>query len=98
MPPNGRTETLQFLGCLVDEVLDDILVGQPVAAAHGIVEVQIEAVIGFDNAGSTALGSAGMAAHRIDLGNEGHLDIRVVLGEGDSRSQTGTAGTHNHDI
>ena len=59
----------QFLGCLVDEVLDGVLIAQPVAAAHRVVEVQVEAIIGLDDTCGSALGGTGVTAHGIDFRN-----------------------------
>jgi hypothetical protein len=35
------------------------------------LKVQIEAVVGFDDASGAAFGGAGVAAHRVDLRNQG---------------------------
>ena len=59
----------QFLGCLVDEILDGVLIAQPVAAAHRVVEVQVEAIIGLDDTRGSAFGGTGVTAHGIDFRN-----------------------------
>ncbi len=88
----------QFLGRLVDEVFDAILVGEPVATAHGIVEVHVEAVIRLDHAGGSAFRGAGMAAHRVDLGDQRNAKFGGGLGEGDGGSQTGTPCAYDCNI
>ncbi len=71
MPPNGRTATRavwlaapraapvlqlhQLLRRFVDEELDRVLVGQPVAAGDRVVEMLVEAVVRLDHAGRAAL-------------------------------------------
>ena len=55
--------------CL-DEQLHGILVAQPIAAGHGVVEMIIEAVIVLDHAGCAALGRHRMAAHGVDFRDE----------------------------
>ena len=56
--------------CLLDEVLDDILLAEPVAAAHGVVEVIVETVVRALDTRRTTLGRHGVAAHRVDLGDQ----------------------------
>ena len=72
MPPNGRTATepsgsrlhgqpqrsicSSSFGRFGDEVVDRVLVAQPVAAADGIVEVLLEAVVRLDHPSGAALG------------------------------------------
>ncbi len=114
MPPKGRTATepsgsrlqgqpqcsswMQFLGCFLDEVLDGVLVAQPVAAADRVVEVQIKAVVGLDHAGRPAFGCAGVAAHGVDLRDQRDAQLRVGLGEGDRSTQTRASRTDDGHI
>jgi hypothetical protein len=91
-------ELEQLLGCFVDEVFDAVLVGEPVAATHGVVEVQVETVVRLDHAGRAALGGAGVAAHRIDLGDKGDAQRRFGFGEGDGGTQTGATCTYDYHI
>ena len=107
MPPNGRTATEPFgsrlqgqpqcsswmssLGASSTRYCDGILVAQPVAAAHGVVEVMLEAVVGLDDAGRAALGRAGVAAHRVDLGDQRDAQLRVGLRERDGGAQSRAA-------
>ncbi len=85
-------ELEQFLGCLMHEIFDAILVGEPVAAAHRIVEMRVEAVVRLDHAGRAAFRRAGVAAHGIDLGDQRDAKFRIGFREGDCGSQSGAAG------
>jgi UDP-N-acetylmuramoyl-L-alanyl-D-glutamate--2,6-diaminopimelate ligase len=62
------------------EVLDDVLVAQPVAAADGIVEVVVEAVVRADDTGRSAFRGHGVAAHGDDLRDERDTKARVTFG------------------
>jgi hypothetical protein len=55
-----------------DEEVDDVLLAQPVAAGHGVVEVRLQAVVRLRHRGGAALGRDGVAAHRVDLGDQRH--------------------------
>ncbi len=88
----------QFQRRLLDEMFHDILVAEPVAAAHRVVEVHLEGVVGAFDARGAALGGTGVAAHRVDLGNQGDLQFRVGFGNRDRRTQAGPAGPDNDNI
>jgi uncharacterized protein YheU (UPF0270 family) len=97
----GATPVLklqQFLGGFVDEVLDAVLVGKPVAPANGVVEVEVEAVVRLDHPGGATLGGAGVAAHRIDLGDQRNAQIRGRFGESNRGAQACAPCAHDHDI
>jgi hypothetical protein len=88
----------QLLRAVGDEVLDHILLAQPVAAVHGIVEVILEAVGRLLHARRPAFGGDGVAAHRIDLRHQRDLQRRIRLGDGDCRPQACAAAAHDHHI
>ncbi len=88
----------QFERRLLDEVLHHVLVAQPVAAADGVVEVHLQRIVGALDAGRAALGCAGVAAHRVDLGDQRDLQVRVGLGNGDRRPEAGAAGADDDHI
>ena len=93
MPPKARTATRpsgcrlhghpqcsscsSSRGASCDERLDGVLVAQPVAAGDGVVDVLVEGVALGDHAGGTALGRHRVAAHRVDLRDDGHVESRV---------------------
>ena len=81
-----------------DEVLDHVLLAQPVAARHGVVEMMLQAVVRLRDRGRAAFGRHRVAAHRIDLGNERDCERRVRLGHRDGRAQTRAAGTDDRYI
>src|SRR3990167_8743198 len=56
----------QFLGGLMDEILDRILVAEPVATTYGVMKVLFIAIVGLDHSRGTTLRSASMTAHRIN--------------------------------
>jgi len=75
----GAAPVLQlhhFGGATGDEVVDDILLAQPIAAGDGVVEVVLQAVVALHDAGRAALGRHGMAAHRE------HLETRAIFSSG----------------
>ncbi len=88
----------QLLGRFVNEVFDGILIAQPVAATHGIAKVQIKAVVGFDDASGPAFRRAGMAAHRVDLGDQGDAKLRIGLRKCDSGAQPRSSRTDDCDV
>ena len=59
-----------LLGAMGNEIVDDVLVAQPVAAGHGIVEMMFQAVVRLHHAGRSPFRRHGVAAHRIDLGHQ----------------------------
>jgi len=87
-----------FLRASLDEQLDGVLVGKPVGAADGVAEVGVEAVVGFDDRGRSAFGRDGMAAHRIDFGDDADAQPGVLLADGDGRSQAGPAPADDEDV
>ncbi len=114
MPPKGRTLTwpsslrlhgqpqcssLHHLFVRVGyEVFDDILLAQPVAAADGIVEMVVEAVVGPRHAGGPAFRGHGVAAHRVDLGDQRDFQCRIGLGNRDRRPQTRATRANNRYV
>ena len=88
----------QFDRCLLDEVLDDILLAQPVAAAHGVVEMIIEAVIRTLDPSRATLRRHGVAAHRIDLRDQRDLQRRIGFGHRNGCTQTGSPSPHDDYI
>ncbi len=82
----------------LDEQVDRVLVAQPIAATHRVVEVLIVAVIILDRACRAAFSSNGVAAHRVDLGDQRDVERRVELGSGDRRPQAGAAGPDDGDV
>ena len=56
-----------FRGAVVDKVIDDILLAEPVATGDGVVKMVLKAVMILCNGSRTSLGRNGMAAHGIDF-------------------------------
>ena len=81
-----------------DEVLDHILLAEPVAAGHGVVEMVVQAVLGQRHRGRAALRRHRMAAHRIDLRDQRNRERGIRLGGGDRRAQSRAARANNQDI
>jgi hypothetical protein len=88
----------QFLRRLVDEKLDRVLITQPVAAGHGVVEMILETVVVLDDASGATLGGDGVAAHRVDLGDQGDTQVRIRLRNGDGGAQSRTSGPDDNNI
>ena len=83
LPAPGAAPVLeldQLVGRFVGKVFDDILIGNVVAALDGVEGMELDAVAGVpaDDGGGAPLSGHGMAAHRIDLGDEG--DAAAFLG------------------
>ena len=83
----------QFLGAMRNEVIDDVLFAQPVAAGHRIVKMMLQAVVRLYHAGGTAFGRHRVAAHRVDLGNERDGQRRIGFSHRNGRAKPGTACT-----
>ncbi len=88
----------QLLGRLVDEIFDGILVAQPVTAADRIVKVLLETVVRFDHPRRPALRRAGMAAHRINLGDQCNANFGIRFGQCDGSAQTRAPRSDNGNI
>ena len=92
MPPKARTATRpsgcrlhghpqcsscsSSRGASLHERLDRVLVAQPVAPGDRVVGVLVEGVALRDHPGRAALGRHGVAAHRVDLRHDGHVESR----------------------
>jgi hypothetical protein len=83
---------------LRDEGLDHVLLAQPVAASHGIVEVRLQTVVRLRHCGGTPFGRHGMAAHGVDLGNQRNAQGRVGLGDRNGSAQSTTTSTDDGNI
>jgi hypothetical protein len=89
----------QFARRLGHEHLHRILIRDEVTALDGVVGMKLEAVVlrAHDRRRS-ALGGHGMAAHGVDLGNEGDGEAGVRLDGGDGGPDTRAATSHDHDV
>ncbi|KFB66838.1 MAG: hypothetical protein CAPSK01_003777 [Candidatus Accumulibacter vicinus] len=88
----------QLLGTVCHEILDHILLAQPVAATHRIVEVILEAIGRQLHPRRTALGSDGVATHRIDLRDQRDPQRGIRLRDGNRRPQTCPATPDDHYV
>ena len=91
-------ELNHFFGGVFDKILHYILFAQPIAAGNRVVEMVFQRIVIAHDTGRTAFGGHGMAAHRIDLGNQVYGFIRRGAGNFDCRPQTGSAGADNRYI
>ncbi len=97
----GAAPVLQLhhlFGAMRHEILDHILLAEPVAAAHGVVEMVVELVVRTCHGGRTAFCRHRVAAHGVDLGDERDPERGVGLGHGDGRTQARTARPYDRDI
>ena len=97
----GATPVLQLdhlVGGVVDEVFDYVLLTQPVTTGDGVVEVVFEGVVITDDACGATFGGHCVAAHRIDLGNQGDFQLRVGFCNGDCGTQATATGTDDGNI
>ena len=81
-----------------DEVVDHVLVAEPVAAGDRVVEVVLEAVVGARDAGRAAFRRHGVAAHRHHLGDERDGQPRIVRGGGQRGAQPCAAAADHDDV
>ena len=88
----------QFLGRFLHEGLDSVLIAEPVAAGDRVVDVVLQRVSVLDHGGGAAFRGDGVAAHGVDLGDDGDVEVWVGLGDGDGGAQTGAAAANDHNI
>ena len=74
------------------------LIAQPIAPRNSVVRMLIQAVAGLDDCRRATFGRDGVAAHRIDLGNDGDAEAGEGVSHGDRRAQACTASTHHQDV
>jgi hypothetical protein len=101
LPAPGASPVLQLdhLGDrFFDEHLDGILIGHPIAAGDGVYGVVIEAVIGLDHGCGAPLGRDRVAAHRIDFGDDPHVQSRVFFADGYCGTQSRASATDDKYI
>jgi hypothetical protein len=87
-----------LLGAMGHEVVDHILVAQPLSAGHGVVEMMLQAVMALRHAGRPSFRRHGVAAHGIDLGHQHDIQRRIRLGGGDRSAEPGAACADNGDV
>ncbi len=76
--------------------LDGVLVAEVVAALDGVVGVGLPGVVLAEGSVDAALGSDGMAAQGVDLGEKGYVDTLTGGLEGGPHSRQ--AGSYDQDI
>ncbi len=80
------------------EVLDHVLVAEPVAARDRVVEVFRQAVVGTHARRGAALRRHRVAAHRHDLGDERHAQAGIAFRGGNRGAQAGAAAADDHHV
>ena len=88
----------QLRGGLGHERLDHVLVRQVVAALDGVESVPVQGVTGAQRGRCAALRRDRVAAHGIDLGDQGHPQAVAGLDGGDGRAQPRGAPADNDDV
>ncbi len=76
--------------------LDGVLVAEVVGALDGVEHVGFPGVVVAQGAVDAALGAAGVAAHRVHLGDEG--DVGAGVGGRDGGPQAGQAGADDEHV
>ena len=91
-------ELVDGLERLVDEALDDVLVGQVVAALDGVEHVRFQRILAHvgQGGGDAPLGPARMRAGRVDLADHGRR--QAALGHFQGGAQAGQAGADDHGV
>ena len=88
----------QLQGRFLYEGLNRILIAEPIAAGNRVVRVLVLAVVGLGYTGGSALGGNGVAAHGIDLGNDGDAELGIDFRRGDRRAKSRTASTYQKNV
>ena len=90
---------LDHLGrAAADEEFDHVLLAEPVAAGHGVIEMVVERVMRLDYARRAALRGNRVAAHGQDFRNESDGERGVRLGGCDGGAQARAARPNDQDI
>ena len=88
----------QFGRGFADEILDHVLLAQPVAAVHGVIEMGFKRIVRLDDAGRAAFRRHRMAAHRQHFRNQRDGERGVGFGRRDGGSQPRAARADNEDV
>ena len=82
----------------LDKEFDHVLLAQPVAAVHGVVEMVVERNMRLNHAGRAAFRRNRMAAHRQHFRDERDGERGVRLRGRDGGAQACSARSDNQDI
>ena len=88
----------QFFGAVCNEIIDDILVAQPVPADDGVFKMLVEAIVCLRHAGGATLGGDCVAAHWIDLGDQSNRKPGVCIGRSNRSPQARATSPDDCDI
>ena len=91
-------ELHHFLSAVRNEIIDYVLVAQPVAAGDGVVEMIIERIVGLYHGSGATLGRNRMAAHWVDLRDQRDREPGVGFCGGNRRPKARPASADNGDI
>ena len=81
-----------------NEVLNDILLAQPVPAVHGVIKMIVEAVVRPRHRGGTAFRGHRVTAHRVDFGNQRNFQRRIRFRNRDRRPQSCATRAYNRHV
>ncbi len=81
-----------------DEIIDHVLLAEPVAAGDRVVEMVVERVMPLDDAGRPALRRHRMAAHRQHFGDQGDGERGICLGRRYGGAQARPARSNDQNI
>ena len=87
-----------FRRAVMNKIVDDILLAQPVASRDGVVKMVLKAIVILGNGCGPPFCSDRMAAHRIDFRNQGDFSVGVGLSGGDSGTKACPAGANYGEI
>ncbi|SSM09662.1 Uncharacterised protein [Klebsiella pneumoniae] len=87
-----------FRRAVMNKIVDDILLAQPVASRDGVVKMVLKAIVILGNGCGSPFCSDRMAAHRIDFRNQGDFSVGVGLSGGDSGTKACPAGANYGEI
>ena len=88
----------QFLGCVLHEHLDGVLVGQPVGPRDRVVGVIFQRIGRGDDGGGPAFGRDRMAPHRVYLRDHSDAEIGMIPSYGDSGAEPRSTAPDDQDI
>ena len=88
----------QLLGRLSHELVDGVLIAQPIATGDGVIGVLVDGVVCRDHCCSAALCRDRVAAHGIYLGDDRDAEAGVGFRDGNGGTQACSTAPNQHYV